>query len=131
MSYRTLAIALFSGLALTAAGCSSPLEIPSGQVSDAQGVGGTTVVNDTTGVADTTGVGAPYYGQPHLGNGADDPANHDVGDDRGVDDPATHDIGDDRGADDPAGHDVGDDHGGDRGDNGSGGGGADDPANHQ
>ncbi|MDQ1490794.1 MAG: hypothetical protein QOJ23_3308 [Actinomycetota bacterium] len=72
--------------------------------------------------------------------GHDDPATHDVGDDRGGatgsttvttaagghDDPATHDVGDDHGGatgsttvttaggghDDPATHDVGDDHGG-------------------
>jgi hypothetical protein len=72
--------------------------------------------------------------------GADDPVNHDAGDDHGVDDPATHDVGDDHGGvttttsapsttattlhdagddhgvDDPATHDVGDDHSG----NGSG-----------
>jgi len=43
----------------------------------------------------------------------DDPATHDVGDDKGTDDPATHDVGDDKGTDDPATHDVGDDHGND------------------
>lgn len=47
-------------------------------------------------------------------HGVDDPATHDVGDDHGADDPATHDIGDDKGMDDPATHDVGDDHGGAR-----------------
>jgi hypothetical protein len=60
-------------------------------------------------------------------HGTDDPATHDVGEDRrdattpgtvaaagrhGADDPAIHDVGDDNGADDPATHDVGDDHGG-------------------
>jgi hypothetical protein len=45
---------------------------------------------------------------------SDDPAQHDVGDDRGTD-PALHDVGDDHGSgvssDDPANHDAGDDHG--------------------
>jgi hypothetical protein len=63
-------------------------------------------------------------------HGADDPANHDAGDDKGgerpagvSDDPATHDAGDDNGgdrpdgvSDDPADHDAGDDNGGHGGD---------------
>lgn len=54
------------------------------------------------------------HGGHGRGNGRDDPADHDLGDDRGSDDPATHDVGDDRGLHDPAAHDVGDDHGGER-----------------
>src|SRR3954447_3598108 len=45
------------------------------------------------------------------GSGADDPADHDAGDDNG-DDPAGHDVGDDHG-DDPTGDDHGDDPAGD------------------
>jgi hypothetical protein len=52
------------------------------------------------------------------GSGADDPADHDAGDDNG-DDPAGHDVGDDHG-DDPAGDDHGDDQGDDHGDDGTG-----------
>jgi hypothetical protein len=66
-------------------------------------------------------------------HGADDPANHDAGDDNCADDPATHDLCDDHGGatsgnDDPATHDVGDDHGGTTsgGGSGSGRGGSDD-----
>jgi Ca2+-binding RTX toxin-like protein len=72
-------------------------------------------------------------------NGADDPANHDVNDNRGAnpgaDDPANHDANDDRvmmtsassnsgrgGHDDPANHDANDNRGANPG--------ADDPANH-
>ena len=43
--------------------------------------------------------------------GADDPATHDVLDDKGVDNPATHDVLDDKGVDNPATHDVADDKG--------------------
>ena len=66
-------------------------------------------------------------GHVRQGRGADDGANHDVGDDRGrgghgADDGVNHDVNDDRGgatarrgADDPANHDVGDDRGRNRG----------------
>ena len=109
MSRRTLAFAVFSTLVLATGACNSPLDVP-GTVSASQGADNP--------VTDDRGLPAPAdsLANPSRG-GADDPANHDVGDDRGVDDPATHD--------------VGDDHGGNRGDNGSGRGGADDPANHQ
>ena len=123
MYRRTLAFAVASTLVLSAAACSSPLDVP-GTVSASQGADNP--------VTDDRGLPAPAdsVANPSRG-GADDPANHDVGDNRGVDNPATHDVGDDNGVDNPATHDVGDDHGGDRGDNGSGRGGADDPANHQ
>jgi hypothetical protein len=62
------------------------------------------------------------------GRGADDPANHDAGDDRGgaggggADDPAGHDANDDRGggADDGPDHHANDDNGGGRGRGGRG-----------
>ncbi|MFO1329083.1 MAG: hypothetical protein U1F56_17110 [Rubrivivax sp.] len=69
-------------------------------------------------VGDDNGVDDPTTHDIGDDNGVDDPATHDVGDDNGVDDPATHDVGDDHGVDDPATHDVGDDHG------------VDDPATH-
>ncbi len=123
MSRRTLVFAVLSTLVLSTAACNSALGPSAAPFSASQGADNP--------VGDGRGLSTPDATQPHLSNGADDPATHDVGDDRGVDDPAGHDVGDDNGVDDPAGHDVGDDHGGDRGDNGSGRGGADDPANHQ
>jgi hypothetical protein len=123
MSRRILAVAVFSTLVLSAAACNSPLESLPGQASATQGAG--SPFADDKGGQRPAGVSDDSL--PHVSGGADDPANHDVGDDRGVDDPATHDVGDDRGADDPATHDVGDDRGG----SGRGRGGADDPANHE
>ncbi len=141
MSRRTIAIAVFSTLALSAAACSSPLESSPGQVSATQSAG-IPAADDKggqrpAGVSDDSlpgfsgGVDDPATHDIGDDNGVDNPATHDVGDDNGVDNPATHDVGDDNGVDNPATHDVGDDHGGDRGDNGPGRGGADDPANHQ
>jgi hypothetical protein len=88
MSRRILALAVFSTLALSAAACSSPLESLPGQVSATQSAGSAVAPGDSL---------------PWVYGGSDDPATHDVGDDRG----------------------------GVRGDSASGRGGADDPANHQ
>ncbi|MBL8360503.1 MAG: hypothetical protein JNN18_08415 [Rubrivivax sp.] len=63
---------------------------------------------------DDHGVDDPATHDVGDDHGVDDPATHDIGDDKGADDPATHDVGDDKGMDDPATHDVGDDHGGAR-----------------
>ena len=116
MSRRILAFAVLFTLVLSAAACNSPLDPGTGSAAAAQGAGLPAASGDSL---------------PQVTSGSDDPATHDVGDDNGVDDPTTHDVGDDRGVDDPATHDVNDDNGGNRGDNGSGRGGADDPANHQ
>ncbi len=80
----------------------------------------------------TPGTSSTVPGDDRSGSGrggADDPANHDVGDDHsghGADDPADHDLGDDHGGGDRSGHDAGDDHGGSSG-SGSSGSGRDHP----
>jgi hypothetical protein len=155
MSRRILTLTVFSALAFSAGACNSALDPSTAPFAAGQGAG-TPVADDkggqrpagvsddslpgfsggvndpsTNDIGDDNGVDNPATHDVGDDNGVDNPATHDVGDDNGVDNPATHDVGDDNGVDNPATHDVGDDHGGDRGDNGSGRGGADDPANHE
>ena len=77
MYRRSLAFAVVSTLVLSAAGCSSTLSPGTGPLSASQG--GDNPPGDNPGLraSDDT---IPY----HWG-GADDPANHDVGDDHGGD----------------------------------------------